>query len=152
MITEVSSQNFNEKEKNNIFGFISPPAYCLNKSWLSRVVQIQAWTPTCFFDFSEVITKATQGQQNERSVYDVAFRKKKVVKTWSQKIKSQDQSLKLAPIELTRYQNCLTCPGALSSPILKRWYQRFPFKSSMKKRKRRFLGSFHPTTYFSNKP
>ena len=34
-------------------------------------------------------------------VYDVAFRKKKIDKYGSQKVKSQDQSVKLALIELT---------------------------------------------------
>ena len=34
-------------------------------------------------------------------VYDVAFRKLKIVKSWSQKVKSEDQSVKLALIELT---------------------------------------------------
>ena len=34
-------------------------------------------------------------------VYDVAFRKKKIDKSWSQKVKSQDQSVTLAMIELT---------------------------------------------------
>ena len=34
-------------------------------------------------------------------VYDVAFRKIKIVKSCSQKVKSQDQSVKLALIELT---------------------------------------------------
>ena len=34
-------------------------------------------------------------------VYDVAFRKIKIAKSWSQKVKSQDQSVKLALIELT---------------------------------------------------
>ena len=34
-------------------------------------------------------------------VYDVAFRKIKIVKSWSQKDKSQDQIVKLALIELT---------------------------------------------------
>ena len=34
-------------------------------------------------------------------VYDVAFQKIKIVKSWSQKVKSQDQSVKLALIELT---------------------------------------------------
>ena len=33
-------------------------------------------------------------------VYDVAFRKLKIVKSWSQQVKSQDQSVKLALIEL----------------------------------------------------
>ena len=84
-------------------------------------------------------------------VYDVAFRKIKIVKSWSQKVKSQDQSVKLALIELTCYQNCLTCLGAMISPILKRWEQRFLLKTTMKKRKRRFLGPFHPKTYCLNK-
>ena len=34
-------------------------------------------------------------------VYNVAFRKIKIVKSWTQKVKSQDQSVKLALIELT---------------------------------------------------
>ena len=34
-------------------------------------------------------------------VYDVGIRKKMIVKSWSQKVKSQDQSVKLALIELT---------------------------------------------------
>ena len=84
-------------------------------------------------------------------VYDVAFRKIKIFKSWSQKVKSQDQSVKLALIELTCYQNCLTCLGAMISPILKRWEQRFLFKTTMKKRKRRFLGPFHPKTYCLNR-
>ena len=33
-------------------------------------------------------------------MYDVAFRKIKIVKSWSQKVKSQDQIVKLALIEL----------------------------------------------------
>ena len=34
-------------------------------------------------------------------VYDVAFRKIKIVKSWSQEVKSEDQSVKLALFELT---------------------------------------------------
>ena len=38
-------------------------------------------TRSCCPKFSKLITKAAQGQQNERSVYDVAFRKTKIVKS-----------------------------------------------------------------------
>ena len=41
------------------------------------------------------------GSKMKGGVYDVAFRKIKMVKTWSQKVKSQDQSVKLALIKLT---------------------------------------------------
>ena len=76
MRTEASFQNLNEKEKKKIFGSISAQkTYCLNKSLLSKVVQIHAWTPTGCRDFSEVITKATQGQQNERRFVWLSFSK-----------------------------------------------------------------------------
>ena len=53
------------------------------------------------------------------SVYDVTLLKLKIVKSRPQKIKSQDQNVKLTPIDFTCYQNCLFCLGAMSSPIPK---------------------------------
>ena len=90
-----------KKRKRRFLGPFHHKIYCLNKSWQSKVVQIQAWTHKFCPGFNNFITKATQGQQNERRVFDVAFRKIKIVKSWSQKVKSQDQSVKLALIELT---------------------------------------------------
>ena len=41
------------------------------------------------------------GSKMKGGVYDKAFRKIKIVESWSQKVKSQNQSVKLALIELT---------------------------------------------------
>ena len=119
------------------------------KSKLSTVVQIEAWTRSCCPKFSKLITKASQVQQNERSVYDVGFRKLKIVKSWHQKIKSQDPNSKMTPNKLACKRNCLTCLGALSLGILTRWELRFLFRILLKKRK--FLGLFHPKTCSLNK-
>ena len=72
-------------------------------------------------------SKASKGSKKKGVLYGVVFQKK-IVKPWSQKIKSQDQNMKLAQIELTCYQNYLLCLGAISSAILKRWGLIFLFR------------------------
>ena len=72
------------------------------------------------------------------------FRKIKMFKSGSQKIKPQDQTVKLTPIKTTFYQNCLTCIGAMRPVILKRFDPRFLFRILMRKRERQILGPIHP--------
>ena len=77
MRTEVSLQNYNEKEKKKIFGSISPQNLLFEQVIASKVVQIQAWTRKCCRGFNNFITKATQGQQNERRGVWRSFSKNK---------------------------------------------------------------------------
>ena len=66
MRREVSFQNYNEKEKKKIFRSISPQnllfeqVIAIKSGWNTNLnTQVLSW-------FNNFITKATQGQQNER--------------------------------------------------------------------------------------
>ena len=101
MRTEVSFQNYNEKEKKKIFGSMSPQNLLFEQviaiksgSNTNLNTQVLSW-------FQTVKRNLPKGSKMKGGVYDVAFRKIKIVKSCSQKVKSQDQSVKLALIELT---------------------------------------------------
>ena len=102
MRTEVSFQNYNEKEKKKIFGSISPQNLLFDQGH-----SYQKWFKYKPKHASVVLVSITlkrklpKGSKMKGGVYEVAFRKIKIVKSWSQKVKSQDQSVKLALIEFT---------------------------------------------------
>ena len=79
----------------------------------------------------------------KEGVYYVAFRKKD-----GQNLISKNQILR-SKCELDANKNHLLSKllillGAMCSAILKQWELRFLFRASMKQRKRKFLGQFHP--------
>ena len=77
MRTEVSFQNYNEKEKKMLCGSISPQNLLFEQVKAIKSGSNQAWTRKCCPGFNNFITKATQGQQNEKRGVWRSFSKNK---------------------------------------------------------------------------
>ena len=81
MRTEVSFQDFNEKEKKKIFGSISP-----QKLLFQQVIATKSGSNTrlnilVVLASVKLLRKLPMGSKMKRGVYDVAFKKIRIVKT-----------------------------------------------------------------------